>query len=502
LLVVAALLPGILFMEGPASGADRFETHTLPLDGQIKTVISDDLDGDGRREMIVSLCVHEDDKIRRQLKTYGLPNGPAGGNGFPVLSDWEALPDAVFWCVGPSSRTAGKSEYYLSHDGLWELCRGDDGTVVPTHRIEAPLFLSTGQEDELVWLDAMRDWDGDGLSEIFLPCARQARFYRADGGGGWKISDAVPIFPFSSYNNNTLFGRNAGGFQYLSILFYPLMEPADLNGDGRMDLVVLQTGKAHCFFRGAGGELDPKGVVWNLDIRTPEERVRKQATLTFRVADLNRDGCADIVVHKVGVKFTDWSSETAVFLGNREGTEPAKPFQRFTSGGLLSGVSIEDLDRDGYPDLTLWSLKMGLWPFVEILLRKAVTINSEYYYPSWPKGFPEKPAEKLTHEFRIDMKRQHFFQGIVPNTSGDFNGDGIKDLVEGKDLETLGIYLGRAKKGFESRPWATMDAKGVNYVTTGDLDGDGLCDLYGYNMEEESSQVHVWMQKTKSSGEQ
>jgi hypothetical protein len=241
-------------------------------------------------------------------------------------------------------------------------------------------------------------------------------------------------------------------------------------------------------------------VVWDLDIRTPEERIRKQATLTFRVADLNRDGCADIVVHKVGVKFTDWSSETAIFLSNREGTAPAEPAQRFTSGGLLSGVSLEDLDRDGYPDLTLWSLKMGLWPFVEILLRKAVTINSEYYYPSWPKGFPEKPAEKLMHEFRIDMKRQHFFQGIVPNTSGDFNGDGINDLVGGKDLETLGIYLGRTKKGFESRPWTTMDAKGVNYVTTGDLDGDGLCDLYGYSVEDKTSHVFVWLQKPKPSG--
>jgi len=492
----AALLLGLTLLEAAAAAQDRFDGFTLPVQGQIKTVAAEDLTGDGRRELIVSLCVFEEARPRRWLKTYGLAPEAAPGS-FPLLTEWEVLPDAVFWCVGPASRAAGMSGYFLAHDGLWELERLPDGTLAASRRVEAPLFLAAGQEDDLLWLDVMRDWDGDGRTEAMLPCAREARFYRSDGQGGWTLSDRVPVVPFSSYNNNILFGRNAGGYEYLSILFYPLLEPADLNGDGRTDLLALQAGKARCFFRGPDGRLDPDGVLWDLDIRTAEERERKQATVTFRVADLNRDGCADMVVHKVGVKFTDWSSETAIFLGNRSGTLPDRPAQRFTSGGLLSGVSIEDLDADGYPDLVLWSLKMGLWPFMEILLRQAVTINSQYFYPSWPRGFPDKPAEKLAHEFRIDMKMQHFFRGIVPNSSGDFNGDGVKDLVGGKDLDTAGIYLGRAGKGFESGAWTTLDMPGVNYVTTGDLNGDGLCDLFGYRVEEKSSQVLVWIQKPR-----
>jgi len=494
---VRGVFPWLLWLLFPSgdAGAARFETHVLALEGQIRTAISDDLDGDGRQEMIVSVCVYEDHKPpRRLLRIYRLPQGREGEN-LSLVRAWEAPVDAVFWCTGPATQAAGKSVYVLSQDGLWELCNGPGGTVMPAHRIQAPLFLSTGQEDELLWLDVLRDWDGDGLVEALLPCAREARFYRPDGEGGWKIGDAVSIAPFAAYNNNVLFGRNAGGYQYLSVLFFPLLEPADLNGDGRMDLLVLQTGKAHCYFRREDGHLDPVGVVWNLDIRTPEERIRKQASLTFRVADLNRDGCADIVVHKIGVNFTDWSSETAIFLCNRGGSAPSEPFQRFTSGGLLSGVSIEDLDHDGFPDMTLWSIKMGLWPVVEILLRKAVTINSQYFYPSWPGGFPETPAQKLAHEFRIDMKKQHYFRGIVPNTSGDFNGDGIKDLAAGKDLDTLGIYLGVAKKGFESKLWATLNAEGVNYVTSGDLDGDDLCDLHAYSVEEGTSRVLVWLQR-------
>jgi len=478
------------------AGASRFEALVLPVEGEIKTIMSHDLTGDGRRELVVSLSVHDDQETRRLLKTYRLPKGE--GDGFTLLSSWEPPSDAVFWCVGPATGAPGKQHLFiLSHDGLWELVPGPAGTVVPEHRIEAPLFVSTGQEDELLWLDAMRDWNGDGSIDLFLPCAREARFYGRVGKGEWKLRDAVSIRPFAAYNNNVVFGVNAGGYAYLSLLFYPLLEAADLNGNGRVDLAVLQTGKAHCFFRGEDGKLDPEGVVWDLDIRTPEERIRKEATLTFRVADLNRNGCTDFVVHKVGVKFTDWSSETAVFLGNREGTPPSEPFQRFTSGGLLSGVSIEDLDGDGVPDMTVWSLRMGLWPFVDILLRKAVTINSQHFYASWPEGFSGRPAQQLSHEFRIDMAQQHYFRGIVPNTDGDFNGDGVRDLVAGRDLDTLGIYLGVARKGFETRPWVTLRSEGVNYVTPGDLNGDGLSDLYGYSYgaEERTSRLHVWLQR-------
>ena len=495
LMTAAVIAP--LCLCGEAS-AGRFLQKTIRMEGEIKGFRACDVAAGGGDEVVVSLCVHGEGDPQRYLKTYQVTENLGPSQPPRLVSDWEASPDAVFWFAAPAGRGDGLGEYFLTDTGLWELCAGEGGQLVPRQRIEEPLFVSTGMEDELLWLDAVRDWDGDGVSEVLLPLARQARFYESEGQGAWKETDAVPIAPFSAYNNNIVFGRDAGGYQYLSILLFPLVEPADMNGDGRMDLLVLQMGKVHCYFRGSDGRLAAKGVTWNVDIRTPEEKAKRRATLTFRVADLNKDGCADIIVHKVGMDFTEWSSETAIYLGNREGKLPEKPSQRFQTGGLLSGVSLQDLDGNGYDDMIIWSIRMGLWPIVDILVRKVVHLESAYYYPTWPQGFPEKPASRMSHEFRIDMKQQHFFKGLVPNSDGDFNGDGIKDLVAGKDMETGGIYLGRPGEGFASRSWATIKTAGVNYVMTGDLDGNGLCDIYGYRVDGKDCEMLLWLQQPET----
>lgn len=490
--LIACLL-GFLIVSS-ASSTPRFQEICHKVEGEIQEARAEDLDLDGIKEMIVSLNIHGEEKTDRYLRVFQC-FGKKGDPGISQRREWKVIPEAVFWGVGSNGEKEKKQAcYFLAWNGMWELCEAEGNRFVPRHRIEAPVFVTYGQEDQFLSLEFIRDWDGDGLEEVFLPLVQEARFYKPHGNGTWKGFDHVKVVPFPIYNNNILFGRNMGGYQYLSFSFFPLLVPADLNGDGRMDLLTLKSGTAHCFYRGEDGRLDPKPVVWNLDIRTREERIRKQATLSFRVADLNRDGCADIVVHKIGVKFTDWNAETAIFLGKPDGQETTEPYQRFSSGGLLSGVSLEDLDGNGYPDLTLWSIKMGLWPFIEILLRKVIHLESQYYYADWPGGFPSKPAEQLGHDFRIDLKRQDFFQGLIPNTTGDFNGDGVKDLVAGKGYDTIAIYPGKPKEGFSSRPMVTLKTPGVNYVSAEDLNGDGRCDLSGFRVEDNHSELCLWIQ--------
>ena len=466
----------------------------VELEGEILEVFARDLDDDGRKEILMSRNVHEGYRTDRYLHVCGWSPG-AGGEELVLRETWKADPETVFWDVGPATDAPGrKACYVLSPEGVSELVRGDRGGWRRRLRIEAPAFVSTGQEDALLWLDFMRDWDGDGSEEAMLPLGVEARFYELRRGKGWEHSESVRLKPFSIYNNNMFFGRKVGSYQYLAILFYPLLEPAELNGDGKTDLLAIQHGCAFRFLRGEGGKLEREPQLWHLELRTEKEKIRKQATLSYRVADLNRDGLTDVVVHKVGVQFTQWNAETAVFLGKPVVEEWPEPDQRFPSRGLLSGISLEDLDGDGYDDLSLWSIRMGLWPLVEILLRKTVHLEAQFFPAAWPGGFPEKPAHERSFDFKIDMKRQDFFLGLVPNAKGDFDGDGRKDLVAGKDDDTFAIYLGKEKGGFASRPWAEFEGTGVNYIRIDDVDGDGRADLYGYRVEEGVSQFRLWLQ--------
>lgn len=491
---LAAVCTAIVSVPVRGACGQRFRAYRVRIEGEIKAVRPADLDGDGRREFLVSSTRYCNRVPERTLSFCGW-RGQGKDANLVLVDAWKVPPEAVFWDVGPAGDGAGGDHcYFLSARGLFELSREAGSTLASGLRIEAPLFLAGGQEDEFARLAFMRDWDGDGRVEAMLPLDREARFYRRGGAAGWERVDSVGLSPFAYYNNNVLFGRNLGLHQYLAVIFYPLLEAADMNGDGRKDLLVLRNGKGFCYLRGENGKLDPEPLIWNLEVRTGEELARRRATLSYRVADLNRDGCADVVVHKVGMQFVSWSAETAVFLGRSDGAGPERPTFTFPSRGLLSGVSLEDLDGDGYPDMTLWSVRMGLWPMVEILLRRVIHIKARYSYGTWPEGFPAEAANEMDFVLHVDAKRPDYIRGLVPCTEGDFDRDGIRDLVASKGEGRLAVYRGLPARKFASRAWAVLAAPGVNYVGVEDLDGDGRSDLYGYEVEKGFSRLHVWLQ--------
>ena len=495
-LIAILVASSFLFEERPV-GAFRAQMAEIP--GEIQELGTEDLDGDGRREIFVAVNEIRGMAVERYLQVFAGPENPEAA-GLVRMATWKVHPEAVFWDFGPAVKGSAdrRSLYFLAHGGLWSLPRGGAGIGDPICEVPESLLVATAQEDGFPSLDFIRDWDGDGNEEAMLPLGRTAQFHRWASPGSWQLSDVAEVSPFSVYNNNIVFGLKVGSYQYLTVLFYPLVEPADLNRDGRKDLLVLRDGKGLPFFRGAEGKLDQQGEPWDLDIRSAEEKRRHTASLSYRVADLNRDGCADVVVHKVGVKFADWDSETVVFLGRPDGLPGREPDLRFPSRGLLSGVSVEDLDGDGFPDMNLWSVRMGLWPIIEILLRRVVHLESSYYYGLWPPGFAEEPEARRGFEFRIDTERPDLFSGLVPSTEGDFDGDGLKDMVAKSGDDELGIYLGMTRRGFSSSPWESVKDKGVahvNYVRAEDLDGDGLCDILAYEVHKGSSVLHAWTRR-------
>ena len=478
--------------------AQTFKAYSVRVAGEVMELRSADLDGDGRQELLASSTSHPQGKPERRL--FVCRWSGEGEELHPVLQDaWRVPREAVFWDVGPTGKGgAGKHPYFLSLDGLSEV---DRFGFAPNLRVEAPVLLSVGQEDEFLWFDFIKDWDGDGRDEAMLPLGRQARFYRREGADGWVLVDSAKFVPLAYYSNNVLFGRDLGGYEYVSVLLYPILEAVDLNGDGRQDLLGLRNGQGFCYLRGENGRLASEPFQWDLDIRSKQEIVKHRASLSYRVADMNRDGCADVMVHKLVMSFGDWEAETAVFLGRPESYRPKEPDQRFPSSGFLSNVSLDDLDGDGYSDVTVWSVRMGLVALVEILLRKSIHVKSQSFYGDWPEGFTAKPASEGRFVLHIDSDRPDFIRGLMPNTEGDFNGDGIKDLVAGRGAERLAIYPGLPARGFDADPSAVLQAPGINYVKAADLDGDGLCDLYGYQVEKRSlSHIHVWLQRPATAG--
>lgn len=114
----------------------------------------------------------------------------------------------------------------------------------------------------------------------------------------------------------------------------------DLNGDGRTDVVISGGGNSPAFIRvryqNADGTLGPLIPITTYDIPS-----------AVRVADINNDGRADIVVSHAG-----WNT-VGVYLQGSDGTlAPEVKFTASADGAMLVG----DINRDGKPDILLGNM--------------------------------------------------------------------------------------------------------------------------------------------------
>lgn len=80
--------------------------------------------------------------------------------------------------------------------------------------------------------------------------------------------------------------------------------------------------------------------------------------------------------------------------------------------------------------------------------------------------------------------------GYYPATTGDFNGDGVADILWTSPNNDLYIWNGRAGGGFSSSYLGTYPA-GWSVVGAGDVDGDGQEDIFWINTS--THQIAYWL---------
>jgi hypothetical protein len=177
---------------------------------------------------------------------------------------------------------------------------------------------------------AVGDLDGDGLADVTVDAYWVSCLYVFGGNG-----------TFTGYNVNVPIGNTQ----------------ADLNGDGRLDVVTGGFGYSLGVLlnRGDGTLLAPKYYVGSSTSWNP------------KVADLNKDGKPDIVV-------SSKSQSVSWLLGNGDGSFQA-PGSHAVPGSDVH-VALVDLKKDGYTDIVVVTntgfavlLNDGRWPQKHTLLQ-------------------------------------------------------------------------------------------------------------------------------------
>src|SRR3989442_53501 len=216
---------------------------------------------------------------------------------------------------------------------------------------------------------------------------------------------------------------------------------ADVNGDGRPDLLTVNTGAntVSVLLGNGAGSFGPK-----TDFATGA------VPHGLAIADLDGDGNPDLVVANTG------PNTVSVLLGTGTGT--FAPAMDFPTGAAPFFVAVGDLNGDGIPDLVVVNVIAPDADTVSVLLG----VGDGTFGP------------------KTDF---HAGAGLRSVGIGDLNGDGVPDLaVANVSASTVSVLLGTGTGSFRPKTDFPTGA-GARDVAIADLNGDGRLDVVVANAD-------------------
>jgi hypothetical protein len=471
-----------------------------------------DWNGDGKTDLVASTCGGRIDLLQAQpdhsfIKTAEFASGNSSSASGQSASS----------ILASDVNADGKPDLIVANIGLdmvSVLLAQTDGTFT------TPVDYAVGRAQSLL---STLDWNGDGNPDIAIQGEASVNILLGSGGGRFQgntlysaqsSSESVAIGDLNGDGRadiaavggnglTVLFAQADGTFQspdketfvetdqYRIPGYAHSVKIADMNGDGRNDLVVDYciwagqengTLKAHCYY--------PQ---FDATVLEPEQNGRYEEA----VSDLNGDGRLDLIVPVQ-------PSSVVVMLGQVDGS--LSELGTFETDVGPSWVTAGDLNGDGKPDLVVANSES-----VSILYgygdgRFAPKVDYPTQYRSRGVVIRDLNADGRADLALADMSYIHILLAQADGTfapgaeymtgretyslaAGDINGDGWQDLVFA-DLEsdTIDILFGAGDGTFPVRTsYAT--ARSPTGLALGDLNGDGRIDIALVHRDSNLAQV-------------
>jgi FG-GAP-like repeat len=470
----AAAAPAQTFPEAPQFGTER-----LQVPGRLLSVHAEDLDGDGRRDIIAPFVVGAPPSTQRKIAIF-LDHGDK--RGFAAAPDHVlAAPAAAsFIDVADVDGDARAEILFGDARGIGYFAPGPDGWSETRRLVAIEGLALLPDEEDLPWIDVARDWNGDGRAEILLPTVdRIAVITRSAGGDtGWARTGELRLTPRARYLvRSDAYEPRASNYSVRVAVTVPELHLADWDGDGRRDLVAVLDDTVTVFKGQAEGLFGAAAAAKiHLGARTEAEAARGNAALQTSVVDLDGDGVADLVVNKVVGGLGTMHAQIGFYYGKRGGGY-GRPALVLSREGYAGALLFGDLDGDKRPEMVMCHTTFGFGEAVQVVLRRRLFVSFGVHKNLGSKGFSAKPEIDLPIDFAVEWANGAELDGPFPSLEGDFNGDGRVDLVGPKGDGAIGVWLSGGRALVDEYPKAIVHVPLSHHWKVLDLDGDKRADV-------------------------
>jgi len=354
-------------------------------------------------------------------------------------------------------------------------------------RLDPPLPLPP-RTRALSHMTLIGDWDGDGAPDVLLPGLGGARLLLLDGRPPRALSAAL----IGHYVTQDGPEELLDGWMRARII-WPEITRGDDDGDPWPDLFAVDRFGMAVFHGSASGPPSQPSRKLVFEPFSPEEERRHRSTWQHGfVTDLDGDGRTDLVLHRSVGTLLHSRTRTVVRLNPGTGLADAgAPAALLESSGAFATLAVLDLDGDGHKELVQTSVAFGIPQLLRLLVRRRVEAVLRVYRldPRAPGGLRESFHTALSYRIDFDAAR---IRGILPSLAGDWNGDGLRDLLYGDGPLRARIRLGRPGAagpdfGRASNSFTLPASEGLLVM---DADRDGLDDLVLWSSTDTGG--HVW----------